>query len=111
MAHRQEKLNRLIRDEIGMILQQELDFEEGVWTTVTRTEVSEDLRHAKVFISVFPSSAAGAVLKEIQKEIYHFQQILNKKLRIYPVPKIYFVLDTTEEKAAKVEKLIEESKK
>lgn len=109
--YRKERIGDLLRDEMGQILHQELDLEIGTLATVTRVVVSEDLQHAKVYVSIFPSSLAEEVWKEIQKQVYYFQQILNKRLRMRPIPKIYFVLDRTEEEASKVEKLIEEGKK
>ena len=49
-------------------------------------------------------------LEQINKVIYFLQQILNKKLKIHPVPKMFFVIDQTEERAIEVEKLIEKVK-
>lgn len=108
---RLEKINDLVRDEIGKIFHRELDLEKDVLVTVLRAIVSEDLLHAKIYVSVLPSSLAEEILAEIKKQVYYFQQILNKRLRMRPVPKVFFVLDRTEEEAAKIEKLIEESKK
>src|SRR3989344_784729 len=110
MSYRKEKINDLIRDEVGQILHQNLDLEADALVTVTRAIVSDDLNHVRIYISVFPSKFAREALEQINKQIYFLQQILNKKLKIHPVPKMFFVLDMTEERAAKVEKLIEEAK-
>ena len=110
MAYRKEKINDLIRDEVGKILHQNLDMEIDALVTVIKATVSDDLNHVRIYISVFPSQFAQEALEKINKEIYFFQQILNKKLKIHPVPKMFFVLDKTEEVAAKVEKLIEKVK-
>lgn len=104
--HRKEKINGLIRDEVGKILHCNLDLDFDALITVTRAVVSEDLNHVRVYVSVFPSKFAKESLEEINKSIYFFQQQLNKSLKMRPVPKIFFVLDETEEKAVEVEKLI-----
>lgn len=109
--YRREKINDLLRDEVGKILLRELDLEVEALVTVTRAIVSEDLQHVKVYLSVFPSKFVGEVMEQIKKQIYFFQQILNDKLRMRPIPKIFFVTDRTEEKAAKVEKIIEKTEK
>lgn len=109
-VQRREKINDLLRDEIGQILHRELDLEAETLVTVIRAIVSEDLLHVRVYLSVIPSPAAEEVLKEINRQIYHLQQILNKRLRMRPIPKIYFVLDRTEEEAARIEKIAEEVK-
>jgi len=75
--------------------------------TVTRAVLSEDGAHVRVFVSVLPENLAEIVLKEITKNIYNYQQLLNKQLRIRPVPKMYFVVDDTEAEASKIEKLID----
>ena len=110
MAYRKEKINNLIRDEVGKILHHNLDLDTDALVTVIRTVVSEDLNHVRIYISVFPSQFAEESLAQINKNIYFLQQILNKKLKIHPVPKMFFVIDKTEEKAAEVEKLIENVK-
>lgn len=110
MPYRKEKISDLIRDEVGKIIHENLDMDNDAVVTVMRAIVSEDLNHVRVYISVFPSQFAEDVLEKINKNIYFLQQILNKKLKIHPVPKLYFVLDATEERAAEVEKVIEKVK-
>lgn len=108
--YRKEKFNDLIRDEVGQILLQELDPDSDALVTVTRAIVSEDSHHAKVYVSVLPADQGEETLDQIKKQVYFFQQILNKKLRMRPIPKIYFVLDRTEEEAAKIEKILGKTK-
>jgi len=110
VSYRREKINELIRDEVGKILHRELDLNFEALVTVTRAVTSEDQNHVRVYVSVFPSNVAQEALQSINRNIYFFQQTLNKKLQIRPVPKLFFVLDETEEKAAKIEKLVEKVK-
>ena len=110
MSHRQEKINELIREEVGKILHRELDLNFEALVTVTRAVTSKDQNHVRVYVSVFPPSVAQKALESINRNIYFFQQTLNKKLQMRPVPKLFFVLDNTEERAAKIEKLIDEVK-
>ena len=110
MAYRKEKINDLIRDEVGKILHQNLVLDVDALVTVTRAIVSDDLNHVRIYISVFPSKFVEEALEQINKAIYFLQQILNKKLKIHPVPKMFFVIDQTEERAAEVEKVIEKVK-
>ncbi len=109
MSERIKKLNNLLRDEVGKILKSELELEAGILVTVVRAVVSPTLEHATIWISVFPESKKEAVLKKISRQIYSFQQILNRRLIMRPVPKIRFEIDRTEEEAARIEKLIEKA--
>lgn len=108
MSNRFKKLNDLLRDEAGKMLKKELEFN-GVLVTVVRAVVSPTLEHATIWISVLPESQRETVLQKINQKIYNLQQILNKRLAIRPVPKIRFEIDKTEEKAARIEKLLQKS--
>jgi ribosome-binding factor A len=105
------KVNNLLRDVVAKILEEELDVEGTPLVTVMSAEVSPTLEHALIKISVLPSERIDAVLKELKVRIYDIQQIVNKSLFMRPVPKIRFEVDTTEENAARIEKLIEEGLK
>src|SRR3989344_2482963 len=78
MSHRREKINELIRDEVGKILHRELDLNFEALVTVTRAVVSDDQNHVRVYVSVFPSNVAQEALQSINRNIYFFQQTLNK---------------------------------
>jgi len=105
MSDRLKKLNDLLRDEAGKILKKELEFND-VLVTVVRAEISPTLEHATVWISVFPESRGEQALREINRNIYSLQQMLNKRLIMRPVPKIRFEIDKTEEGADKIEKIL-----
>jgi ribosome-binding factor A len=108
MSNRLKKLNDLLRDEAGKMLKKELEFN-GVLVTVVRAVISPTLEHATIWISVLPESKRGTALQKINQKIYNLQQILNKRLAMRPVPKIRFEIDKTEEKAARIEKLLQKS--
>lgn len=103
MSDRLQKLNDLLRDEVARILLVELEKEEDTLVTVTGADVSPTLEHATIKISVFPVNKADEVLKKIEKQIYHIQQLLNKRLAMRPIPKIRFEIDNTEERASQIE--------
>lgn len=84
----------------------EIEFPSGILVTVLGVKSTDDYKQARVIISVFPFEKSELVLEILNKNIYHVQQILNKKLRMRPVPKIFFRADATEENAGKVEILL-----
>jgi ribosome-binding factor A len=106
MTDRLTRVNELIRIEVGKILLDEIDAEEAL-ITIVKVQTSHTLEHAAVFISVFPTDKSKEVLKNINQKIYPIQQQLNKRLVMRIVPKLRFEIDLTEERAAKIEKLIE----
>lgn len=100
---RGEKLNMLMRDELGTIIDRTIEFPENVLVTLTHVTTSSDLRYATVFISVLNGDANGA-LEMLEKNVYHIQQQLNRALRMRPVPKIRFAIDEEEIRRETVER-------
>lgn len=93
----------LLRDELGKIIDREIEFPEGSLVTITRVHTSSDLRYATVFLSVM-NADENNILEIIAKNIYTIQQDLNRKLRMRPVPKIRFAIDEEEVRRQRVEK-------
>lgn len=106
MSHRLEKLNSLIQKELGLIIKEEIELPLDCLLTISRVETSVDIKHANVYISVIPKNKAVSVIKKLNNSIYHLQQELNHKLVMRFVPKIRFVIDHSEEHAAKIEEIL-----
>lgn len=110
MSFRISKINELIRQQVSEIISRELSLKPGIFLTVSKVDTSKDLRYTRIFISVFPEKETGYALETLKKETYFLQGKLNKKLFIKIVPRIEFVLDTTEIRADEVEKLLKDIK-
>lgn len=106
---RAEKLSATVQRDVNEILLREINFKPGVFITISRVDTSADLRYTHLFLSIFPEKETPYVMQSLQKEIYKIQGLLNKKLRMRPLPKIVFKLDTSEIEAAKIEKLLQEN--
>ncbi|MBU3934539.1 30S ribosome-binding factor RbfA [Patescibacteria group bacterium] len=107
MSKRIERINSLVEKELGQIILKEIEFPKDVLATLTRVKTSIDLANAKVYIAVLPPSQTEKVLGILNKMIYELQKILNKRLRMRPVPKIRFVEEEQNEEAAKIEGILE----
>lgn len=109
-GRRLEKINVLLKEELARILELESDFRDDALVTVTRVEVSPDLHYAAVRVSIFEKEP-NRTLEILGKNVYNIQQILNRRLRMRPVPKIRFEIDEGEEKREVVEKSLAELKR
>jgi ribosome-binding factor A len=105
--YRREKINHLLVEEIGKILLREMEFPQGILVTVTKAETTEDSKEAKILFSTLPFEKAEIALEILQKNTYYIQKILRKKLRMKPVPRIFFRIDPSIEKIGRVEELLE----
>ncbi|MDO8743328.1 MAG: 30S ribosome-binding factor RbfA [Candidatus Azambacteria bacterium] len=107
---RVQRFNELIKQELGKIIFDFLDVKPGILVTVTRVITAPDLFSVVVFISSYPDSETNEIFNKLNRSIYQIQQLLNKKLKIRPVPKIIFKRDKNPEEASEIEKLISEIK-
>lgn len=105
MDHRPERVGKLIREELSLIILKELEFP-GALPTITEVEVDKKLEHAVVRLSVYPSEMAEAALEIAHAAQKRLEHLLFKKLNIKPMPRIEFKLDHGPENAAQVEKIL-----
>ncbi|HLN19139.1 MAG TPA: ribosome-binding factor A [Patescibacteria group bacterium] len=106
MSDRIYKINELIKRHTNDIILKELSLKEGVFVTIAKVDTTSDLRYTRIFVSVYPERERDYVMKTLEREMYSIQGLLNKKLHMKPLPRIEIHLDTTEEKADEIEKLL-----
>lgn len=80
----------------------------GAMVTVSEVRVSPDLSSAKVFVSIFPSAKASAVMEILNDNIRSYRGELGHKVasQLRIVPDIYFLLDNTLDYAEHIEELL-----
>jgi ribosome-binding factor A len=77
--------------------------------TVTRVEVSPDMRNAKVHVSVMGSEAKQQLcLKGLQNSAGFLQQKVNERIETRYTPRLQFVLDKGVKNAAAVAQILKE---
>lgn len=107
---RLEKLNILLQEEIARILDEELEFPARNLVTVTKASISKDVHYGIIFVSVLGENPQKC-LEKLRKNTHLVQQLLNRRLRIRPVPKIRFTVDEGEMQREKVEKYLADLKR
>lgn len=110
LSHKIAKINELIKHELSSILLREEEFGQGVLVTILDVKTSPDQLNANVMFGVWPNDQSGIVLKKLNAHIWRLQQFLNKRLKIHPVPKLYFALNRAEAESQKIEELIKNAK-
>lgn len=106
MSERITKVNDLLRDLVAKALLTELSLKQGVLLTVAKVDTSKDLRHARVFVSVFPESEENYVKATLKKELSRLEKNVHDNLYMKPLPRLLFTIDVTEQGADVVEKII-----
>ena len=92
MSRRLERVNELLREELGVLLARGLnDPRIPLLVTVTRVETSSDLRYSSVYVSIMgDKDEQGNALAGLQSATGFIQRMLRPSLRLKYVPFINF---------------------
>ncbi|MBE6299783.1 MAG: 30S ribosome-binding factor RbfA [Bacteroidales bacterium] len=92
---RQSKINRLLQKELGDIFLAETKKMPGTLVSVSIVRVSPDLSVAKVYLSVFPSEKATAILEAVNNNAKSIRYELAGRVRyqLRKVPELTFFVD------------------
>ena len=109
---RTDRIGDQIRSEIADIIARRLNDPRIGFVTVTAVEVSEDLRHAKVFVSVYgDEKAKDQTMKGLKSASGLIKGEIGHRLKIKFTPDISFRLDTSLDKAEHVLNILDEIEK
>jgi ribosome-binding factor A len=109
MTARTDRVDELLRQEIGAIIAREIADPRVGFATVTSVETTPDLRHAKVFVSVIGQAAdRQATLTALGRAMPFVRHELGKRLRIKRIPEFHLELDDTLERGTRVLQLLNE---
>ncbi|HEX8653549.1 MAG TPA: 30S ribosome-binding factor RbfA [Pyrinomonadaceae bacterium] len=106
---RPERVADMLREEIAQIVGYELEDPRVTMVTVTDVRVSDNLRDARVYVTV---AGDEAEIKEALVALRHAAPYVRKQvgfsLNLRHTPEIHFVRDTIEEQGARVDQLLAE---
>lgn len=109
MSFRLKRVNELIKQEVGKIIQKEIHIGDYL-VTIIDVESSADLNHAVIKISILPENKEKQALEFLKKNAGYIQKILNKKLTMKFVPRISFAIDKGVKSADRVDIILEKIK-
>lgn len=75
--------------------------------TVSQVEVSRDLSHAKVYVTLHADSEIAPTLSALNKAAGYLRHGLAQRLRLRYLPELHFVHDASLERASRVSALID----
>lgn len=108
-SQRVQRVQSLLRSEISTVLQRKLKDPRVSMATVSRLEVSADLRHARVFVSVYADHAAQvAALEGLRSAAGFIRAELMKVLHLRPMPYLDFSLDESLARGSRTLDLLEQ---
>jgi ribosome-binding factor A len=101
----------LLRRELADILRRDVQPELPSLISLTDVEVSRDLAHAQVWISVLDIEKAGEVMKILSEANPSIRHELAGRVRLRIVPELRFLHDTASESGQRIEQLLAAARK
>jgi ribosome-binding factor A len=105
---RPERVADILREEISQIVGYELKDPRVTAVTVTDVRVSQNLRAARVFVTIAGDEEEHRLaLKALRHAAPFVRKQLGLSLNLPRTPEIYFVRDLVEEQGERVDKLLD----
>ncbi len=109
MSLRREKLQELFKEEVSAILQRRLRDPRIGFVSVTDVELSGDLRHAKIFVSVLgDEEAKRRTMAALDRAVGFVRGELGRRIALRYMPEVLFRLDESIERGTRVVALLRE---
>lgn len=104
--NRSERVAGQMRRELAQLVQLELKDPDIGFISISDVEVTRDLAHAKVYVTVFNEEEAQSSLKALKKAAGFLRGRLGRAMRIRKVPELHFHHDDSVETGRRMDDLI-----
>jgi ribosome-binding factor A len=107
MKYRRQRVQDFLREEISMIIQREIKDPGLGFITIIDVKMTEDLKYAKVYYSVFGSEEEKErTAQALKRATSYVKHLLGDKMRMKYMPEITFAYDTDQERAARIDEIL-----
>lgn len=108
MKHRLERVNELIKRELGALLIREIKFDAQL-VSISSVDITPDLKQCHVYVTVIGTEAQRhRALEQLIGERNLLQSLLAKRVIIKYTPQLHFRLDDSIERGTRVLQILEE---
>ncbi|HZP96011.1 MAG TPA: 30S ribosome-binding factor RbfA [Candidatus Limnocylindria bacterium] len=108
---RADRVNALLQRELGTIISEELRDPRIAFSTVTAVETTDDLRTAKVHVSVLgDDEQIATTMRALTEAKPYLRHELGSRVDLRFVPELFFVSDRSAERSARISSLLREAK-
>jgi ribosome-binding factor A len=104
--NRSERVAGQLRRDLAKLIQQEIKDPEVGFVSLSDVEVTRDLSHAKVFITVFDPEKAVTSIKALKRASVFLRKRLAHELRLRHVPELHFIHDDSVEQGSHIDQLL-----
>ncbi len=108
---RADRVNALLQRELGMIISEELRDPRIAFSTVTDVEVTDDLKLARVHVSVLgDDEQIASTMTALEEAKAYLRHELGSRTDLRFVPELTFVSDRSAERSARISTLLRQAR-
>jgi len=111
MGIRPERVQEALRREISLIVQNDIKDPRLGFVTITKVEVSKDLKNATVYYSVFDKNKEKKTAHALVSAAGFVRGLVGDRVKMRFVPEIIFRIDKSMERTRKVYEILDDIKK
>ncbi len=107
MTQRTDRIDELLRHELGAILARDVADPRIGFATITRVETTPDLQHARVWVSIIGQPAErDATLAALGRALPFVRHQLGGRVRLRRIPELHLRLDDTADRGTRILRLL-----
>ena len=107
--NRIDRISEEVRREVDRIIREDLNDPRITGTfSVTHADVTRDLRHAKIYVSVLEDDKRAGMMDALKKAAGYIRRELAQRLNLRITPELDFEYDDSAEKGARIESVLKD---
>jgi ribosome-binding factor A len=110
-SRRQKRVASLIKEELSRLLIEEIRDSFSGLITVTRVEMTADLKTAHIYLSIYGTEQEEAVFELLDKKKGFLRKSIASKVKLKYNPMFIFSADPSPEYQSRIDRLLDEIKK
>jgi ribosome-binding factor A len=110
-SHRRESVGKAVQNELSEILRTEVKDPRLGFVTITGVQMTQDLKLARVYISVMgDEEARTATLEGLDRAQSYIRRLIGGRLQLRNVPELMFSYDDSMERGSRIDALLDDLK-
>ena len=109
-SHRLGRINSELQNEIAKVINYELKNIKGI-VSVTRVNITPDLRYAKVYVSILDNKNAGKTMETLKKDSKFIRGRIANTINLRITPELVFEYDDSELQGERIDQILRDIKK
>lgn len=108
-SHRLGRINSELQNEIAHVINYELKNIKGI-VSVTRVNITPDLRYAKVYVSILDNKNAGKTMETLKKDSKFIRGRIANTINLRITPELVFEYDDSELQGERIDQILRDIK-